>query len=174
MSDHQHYKGGHEVDQPPTRELFNIIWGLGAITLLSIVTCEQLFNKQRDALQSERYSQVSWKLAEYQTEQNKQRFESGSYELNDDGKVVTLNYMPLARAAEKLLTDPALLKAAPPPPGFVHPDDMAGGAAAAPAPTPAAKEPEAPAAAGADAPAGAEGATAAPAGDAKPAEAGAH
>jgi len=177
MSDHQHYKGGHEIDAPPTRELFNIVWGLGAITLLSILTCVQLFNSQRDELQKERYSQTSWRLAEYQEGQDKLRFESGEYELNDDGKVVMVKYIPLARAVEKVLQDPKLLQAAPPPPGFVHPDDMAGGGQAAAPPAPAAKEPAPAEAAPTDAPpAGAEGATAGPAavdGDAKPAEAGA-
>ncbi len=179
MSDHQHYKGGHELDAPPTRQLFNIVWGLGAITLLSILTCVQLFNSQRDELQKERYSKTSWRLAEYQAGQDKLRFESGEYELNDDGKVVVVKYIPIARAVEKVLEDPKLLTAAPPPPGFVHPDDMAGGGQAAAAPAPAAKEPEAApteAAAADAAPAGAEGATAGPAavdGDAKPAEAGA-
>jgi len=170
MSDHQHYKGGHEIDAPPTRELFNIVWGLGAITLLSILTCVQLFNTQRDELQKERYSQTSWRLAEYQTGQDKLRFESGEYELNDDGKVVMVKYVPLARATEKVLQEPKLLKAAPPPPGFVHPDDMAGGGQAA---APAAAAVKAPAPTEAP-PAGAEGATAGPApvdGDAKPAEA---
>ncbi len=175
MSDHQHYKGGHEIDAPPTRQLFNIVWGLGAITLLSILTCVQLFNSQRDELQSERYSKISWRLAEYTADQDKMRFESGEYELNDDGKVVVVQYIPLARAVEKVLEDPKLLKAAPPPPGFVHPDDLAGGGAAAAPAAPAVKEPEPTEAAADAAPAGAEGATAGPAavdGDAKPAEAG--
>jgi hypothetical protein len=175
MSDHEHYKGGHELDAPPTRQLFNIVWGLGAITFLSIITCVQLFNQQRDALQSERYGETSWRLAQYQDEQAKQRYESGEYALNDNGKEVTISYVPLARATEKVLADPKLLQAAPPPPGFVHPDDLASGGAAAPAPAPTPAPAPAPAE-GAEAAAGAEGATAGPAtpeGDAKPAEAGA-
>lgn len=165
----QHYKGGHELDAPPTRQLFNIVWGLGAITLLSIITCVQLFNQQRDALLEERYAGPSARLAQYQDAQNKLRFENGETELNDNGKVVTLAHVPVTRAVEKVLADPKLLLAAPPPPGWMHPD----GALPVPAPVPA----PAPEGAPAEGAAGAEGATtspeAAPAGDAKPAEAGA-
>lgn len=166
MSEHQHYKGGHEMDEPPTRHLFNIVGGLGALSLLAVFALVQVFHAQRESLQSERYSKVSRRLAEYTTDQDKQRFESGQYELNDDGKVVQLSFVPLARATEKVLEDPALLKAGPPPPGFVHPD---GAPKPPPAPPVVKAPPPAP-------PAGAEGATAGPAtpaGAAKPAEDGA-
>jgi hypothetical protein len=52
---------GHEVDSPPTKELFNIVWGLGGLTLLSIATCAQLFysrsaTSRRSAARSRRTS----------------------------------------------------------------------------------------------------------------------
>ncbi|HFE44232.1 MAG TPA: hypothetical protein ENJ18_01895 [Nannocystis exedens] len=167
MSEHKHYKGGHEMDDPPTRHLFNVVGFLGSLTLLAVFALVQVFYAQRDSLEAERFGKVSRHLAEYTADQDKQRFESGQYELNDDGKIVKLNYIPLARATEKVLENPALLKAGPPPPGFVHPD----GAPKPPPAPPVVKAPPPP-----PAPAGAEGATASPvkpAGAAKPAKDGA-
>jgi len=145
MSDqhNENHGGGHEVDQPPTRELFNIVWGLGALTLLSIVTCVQLFNQQRDTMLSESMSTPSYRLAEYRAEQDKRLSSNGSEELLEDGKTVTLEYVPLEVAAKNILAKPELLQAPPPPPGWIHPDDIASGGAKAPVvapPAPAAGE----------------------------------
>lgn len=134
---HGELKTGHELDAPPTSQLFNIVWGLGALTLLSIVTCVQLFNDQRDALQSDRLEKPSYRLAEYRAAQDKLRNENGESALLDDGKEYVLEHVPLPRASEKVLADPALLKAAPPPPGWVHPDDLAAGIQGGSAPKPA-------------------------------------
>jgi hypothetical protein len=139
MSDQhsEHHGGGHEVDQPPTRQLFNIVWGLGALTLLSIVTCVQLFNQQRDAMLAESMSAPSYRLAEYRAAQDTRASSNGAEELVVDGKTVTLEYVPLDVAAKKILANPALLQAPPPPPGWIHPDDIASGGAKAPTPAPA-------------------------------------
>lgn len=164
---HAELKTGHELDAPPTSQLFNIVWGLGALTLLSIVTCVQLFNDQRDALQSDRMEKPSYRLAEYRVAQDKLRNEIGETALLDDGKEYTLEHVPLVRASEKVLAEPALLKAAPPPAGWVHPDDLAAGIQGASATKPAA--PVAPPSEGAPteaAPAGDAPAEAAPAGNA--------
>ena len=177
MSDqhkHEQHGGGHEMDAPPTRQLFNIVWGLGIITFLSIVTCVQLFNKQRDAMLSESLEVPSYRLAEYRKSQDALRTSNGTYELNDNGKVVVQEYVPLEVAKKKILASPDLLKAPPPPAGWIHPDDIASGGGAA-APVPAA--PPAAPAEGAPSPSApaegaAEGAAAAPAGADKPAGAG--
>lgn len=165
MSDqhnHEHHGGGHEMDSPPTRQLFNIVWGLGIITLLSIVTCVQLFNKQRDAMIADSLDAPSYKLADYRTKQNGLKTSNGTAELNDGGKVVVQEYVPLEVAKKKILTTPSLLQAPPPPAGWIHPDDIASGgssAAAAPAPAPAPAPVEGAPTEGAGAPA-AEGAPA--------------
>ena len=59
------YGAGHEMDVPPTKELFNIVWGLGALTLLSLVTCVQLFNNQQRDIMDERGKESSLVLAQY-------------------------------------------------------------------------------------------------------------
>ena len=40
---------GHEVDSPPTKELFNIVWGLGGLTLLvnENPSSHELWGRQR-------------------------------------------------------------------------------------------------------------------------------
>lgn len=165
MSDqhnHEHHGGGHEMDSPPTRQLFNIVWGLGIITLLSIVTCVQLFNKQRDAMIADSLDAPSYRLADYQTKQNGLKTSNGTAELNDGGKVVIQEYVPLEVAKKKILTTPSLLQAPPPPPGWIHPDDIAsGGSSAAAAPAPAQAPTEGAPAEGAPAGAPTEGAPAA-------------
>lgn len=146
MTDHNHdshgqHAGGHEVDQPPTRELFNIIWGLSALTLLSLATCVQLFNNQARDLTSERGKDGSFVLQQYRKDMETRTRGSGEDTLTDaTGKITArYNYIPLASARELILSKPEKLGAFPPPAGWVHPDDIASGgqgAAPAPAPTP--------------------------------------
>ncbi|MBZ5710805.1 hypothetical protein [Nannocystis pusilla] len=174
--------GGHELDAPPTRELFNIVWGLGALTLLSLITCVQLFNDQARDLESERGKEGSALLAKYRKDMETRTRGAGEDSITDaTGKVVgRYNYIPLASARDLILAKPEKLGAFAPPPGWIHPDDVAaGGQKAAPVPTPAPDGTEgtpAPGAGGAPvdgaAPtAPAEGAAAAPAkGAAAPAE----
>jgi hypothetical protein len=139
MSDSHHNDGhgghaagfgaGHEVDQPPTRELFNIVWGLGAATLLSLVTCVQLFTNQRDEIMEERGKEVSFVLAKYRKDNETLATGSGTIEVKDaGGKVIARQkYRPIAAARAELLADPKRLAAAPAPAGWVHPDDIAAG-----------------------------------------------
>lgn len=146
MSDHNNnahgqHSGGHEVDSPPTRELFNIIWGLSALTLLSLVTCVQLFNNQARDLNTERGKDGSYVLQDYRKDQETRTRGSGQDSVTDaTGKVVArYNYIPLASARELVLNKPEKLGAFPPPAGWVHPDDIASGGqgAAPPVPPPA-------------------------------------
>lgn len=148
MSDHNNnahgqHSGGHEVDSPPTRELFNIIWGLSALTLLSLVTCVQLFNNQARDLNTERGKEGSYVLQDYRKDQETRTRGSGQDSVTDaTGKVVArYNYIPLASARELVLSKPEKLGAFPPPAGWVHPDDIAsggqGGAPPVPPPAPA-------------------------------------
>ncbi|WAS92232.1 hypothetical protein [Nannocystis punicea] len=136
--------GGHELDAPPTRELFNIVWGLGALTLLSLITCVQLFNDQARDLNAERGKEGSALLAEYRKGMETRTRGQGEDTLTDaTGKVVArYSYIPLASARDLILAKPEKLGAFAPPPGWIHPDDVATGGqkAAAPTPTPAAPE----------------------------------
>jgi hypothetical protein len=167
MTEQQHghggHSGGHELDAPPTRELFNIVWGLGALTLLSLVTCVQLFNDQARDLQAERAKQGSPLLAEYRKDMETRTRSAGEDVIADaNGQVVArYSYIPLASARDLVLAKPEKLGAFEAPPGWIHPDDVAaGGQKAAPTPTPVPAE-------GTDPAAPSEGA--APAGDVPPA-----
>ncbi|MCY1055206.1 hypothetical protein [Nannocystis sp. SCPEA4] len=173
--------GGHELDAPPTRELFNIVWGLGALTLLSLITCVQLFNDQARDLESERGKEGSALLAKYRKDMETRTRGAGEDSITDaTGKVVgRYNYIPLASARDLILAKPEKLGAFAPPPGWIHPDDVAAGGQKAAAPTPAAPEgtppvdgtpPVVPAAPTDGAAAPAEGAAAPAEGAAKPAE----
>lgn len=126
---HTAHGGGHEIDAPPTRELFNIVWGLGLLTLLSLVTCVQLFNNQAREIGADRGKEGSYVLADYRKDAETRTRGSGQDSVTDaTGKVVgKYNYIPLASARELVLGKPEKLGAFAPPPGWIHPDDVAAG-----------------------------------------------
>jgi hypothetical protein len=126
---HGAHSGGHEIDAPPTRELFNIVWGLGLLTLLSLVTCVQLFNNQAREIGADRGKEGSYVLADYRKDAETRTRGSGQDTITDaTGKVVgKYNYIPLASARELILGKPEKLGAFAPPPGWIHPDDVAAG-----------------------------------------------
>ena len=132
---------GHEVDSPPTKELFNIVWGLGGLTLLSIATCAQLFYQQERDIQEERGKETSYQLVEYRKEMQERSAGNGSLEFKDStGAIVRQKYRPLDAARAEVLSNPNALKASAAPAGWIHPDDIAAGgqgAAGTPAGTPA-------------------------------------
>ncbi|MBA3549625.1 MAG: hypothetical protein H0T76_24370, partial [Nannocystis sp.] len=125
---HHNSGGGHEIDEPPTKELFNIVWGLGALTMLSLVTCVQLFNNQQRDLMAERAKEASFVLEQYQTDMDAVTKGSGELSFKDtNGKDVKQRFVPLAVARELVLSKPDGLHAAAPPAGWQHPDDIAAG-----------------------------------------------
>lgn len=136
---------GHEVDSPPTKELFNIVWGLGGLTLLSIATCAQLFYQQERDIQEERGKETSYQLVEYRKEMQERSAGNGSLEFKDStGAIVRQKYRPLDAARAEVLSNPNALKASAAPAGWIHPDDIAAGgqgAAGTPAGTPAGTAP---------------------------------
>lgn len=125
---------GHEMDVPPTKELFNIIWGLGALTLLSLATCVQLFNNQQQDILAERGKESSSVLMQYRQGMDAVTKSAGEVDFKDStGKEVKQRYVPLAVARELVLSKPERMLAAPAPVGWQHPDDIAaGGQAGAP------------------------------------------
>lgn len=127
---------GHEVDSPPTKELFNIVWGLGGLTLLSIATCAQLFYQQERDIAEERGKESSYQLVAYKDEMHKRATGNGVVEFKDsNGAVIKQRFRPLDAARAEVLSKPEALKAAAAPPGWIHPDDIAaGGQGGTPAP----------------------------------------
>jgi len=133
MSDHNHPSEktsgpGHEVDSPPTKELFNIVWGLGGLTLLSIATCAQLFYQQERDIQEERAKETSYQLVSYRKDMDERTAGSGNIEFKDStGAIVRQKFRPLDAARAEVLSNPNALKAAAAPAGWIHPDDIAAG-----------------------------------------------
>jgi len=122
---------GHEMDVPPTKELFNIVWGLGALTLLSLVTCVQVFNNQQRDLIAERGNEASQVLTEYRQGMEAATRTAGESSFKDsNGVEVKQRYVPLTVARELVLAKPERMQAAPAPKGWMHPDDIAAGAQA--------------------------------------------
>jgi hypothetical protein len=141
--DHDHGGGaGHEIDRMPNARLFNLLFGLSGLTLLSAIGVIQLFNIQVDALEQSRAQQGSFRLAAYTDEMNKAKTSAGEIkinELDDKATVNTRYFVPLANARKQMLDDPKKLAAFGQYPGWKTSDDQAPAAApAAPgAPAPA-------------------------------------
>lgn len=127
-----HDEGGHEIDRMPNARLFNLLFGLSALTLLACIGVIQLFNMQVDALEHTRADQGSFRIHEYTEEMNKQKSGWGKVEvkeLDDKNTTTTRYYMPVASAKKAVLEDPNLLKALAPPQGWKTADDRAPAAA---------------------------------------------
>ncbi len=161
MSDHNHHQGhsddgdghdgahgvshlgpGHEMDVPPTKELFNIVWGLGALTLLSLVTCVQLFNNQQRDLMTERGAESSQVLSQYRQGMEAATRAAGESSFKDsNGVEIKQRFVPLTVARELVLSKPERMQAAPAPKGWMHPDDIAAGVQAGSVPGAAVQAP---------------------------------
>ena len=124
-----HDVGGHEIDSMPNRRLFNLLFGLSALTLLCCIGLIQVFNSQAAKIAEERAQEGSFLLRDYQQEMDEV---GGSYAPAEGGKF----RIPHEKAKQLVVSDPSRLQAFPPPEGWVHPDDLlgAGGAAGAQAP----------------------------------------
>ncbi|MCA9654930.1 MAG: hypothetical protein KC501_33750 [Myxococcales bacterium] len=146
MSDHEHdeHEGGHEVDNMPSRKLFNLLFGLSALTLLACIGVVQLFNRQVDSIEHTRAGKMSFQLAEYRQEMDDIEKDWGVVRIKDDdgvpeaeggkGPHEAVRYqMPLAEARKRVLESPdKYLKAQRPYRGGRNPDPNAPAAAARP------------------------------------------
>jgi hypothetical protein len=153
---HDDAGAGHEIDRMPNGRLFNLLFGLSALTLLAAIGVIQLFNIQVEALEQSRAEQGSFRLAAYNEEMNKAKTSSGQVtinELDDKATVNTRYFVPLATARKQVLDDPKKLAAFGQYPGWKTSDDQApaagpapGGAApgGAPVPRPQPAAPEQP------------------------------
>ncbi len=138
MSDdhHDHGSPGHEVDAIPAGRLINLLVFFASIAVLSCIVLIQVFNGQRDGIGAQRAKAGSYRYKRYTDEMNEVVEGAGP---TADGKF----FVSHGKAKELVLADPSRLRAAPPPAGWVHPDDVAaGGQGGATPPPPPAEDPE--------------------------------
>jgi hypothetical protein len=152
--DHGGHEGGHELEAINTKLLFRLMISLSIVTLLASMAVVQWYYSQRTELQHRLAVEGSPFLTEYKEKMAKdlEGIESVRRQILADGKV---------------------LLAPPPPPGWVHPDDLLSGGAPAvaePAPAPAPAPTPAPAPDPAIVVEGEPAGIAVPAGEPKPAE----
>jgi hypothetical protein len=128
---HEH-EGGHEIDKMPNARLFNLLFGLSALTLLACIGVIQLFNYQVEAIEESRGEAGSFRVEAYRDEMRKQAEGWGKIEIKetDDNTVTERFYMPLSEAKKKVLDSPESLKAAPTYRGWKSSDEQAPAAAA--------------------------------------------
>lgn len=116
--EHGHDEGGHELEAINTKLLFRLMISLSIVTLLASAAVVQWYYSQRAELERRNAVEGSFLLAKY-----KERM------------AADLQGIDVVR--KQILADGKVLQAPAPPPGWVHPDDLlSGGAAAAPAPAP--------------------------------------
>ncbi|MBL4683705.1 MAG: hypothetical protein JKY37_03880 [Nannocystaceae bacterium] len=161
--DHAHEQGGHEIDKMPNARLFNLLFGLSALTLLACFGVIQLFNLQVRGVEDERNLRGSFRLMEYQAEQAAHRTSFARVLIaDDDGLSVSpaagkgpvgrgthnsvVNRMPLEDARALVLKDPKAFRAKRAYRGWKNPDpalaDKEGATPAAAARKPAGKAPK--------------------------------
>ena len=130
-----HGGGGHEVDKMPSGRLFNLLFGLSALTLVACIGVVQLFYRQVDTIRDGRDAKVSFQLAEYRAEMDELKGGRVVEMTDDDGVPATEGgrgvyetrhfQMPLADARKRVLEQPQLLKAGAPYRGWRNPDPNA-------------------------------------------------
>jgi hypothetical protein len=156
MSDSEHGTGAHEIDNMPNGRLFNLLFGLSALTLLACIGVVQLFNRQLERIEDQRGEVASFQLSEYREEMGKLKGSWGVVEIvEDDGlpkadnapanagpELAPRYHMPLAEAKRRVLADPKVMAAQPEYPDWKvqvwdkKPANTETEAAAAPTPTP--------------------------------------
>jgi outer membrane biosynthesis protein TonB len=117
MSEHEHGHhdpGGHELEAINTKLLFRLLISLSLVTFLACVAVVQWFNSQRRELQNSLAVEGSFMLKNHDTKMAEQ-------------------LAGIDRVAMDVAANPALVAAPPAPAGWLHPDDLVGGAAAKPA-----------------------------------------
>lgn len=132
--DHDDHGGaGHEVDKMPSGRLFNLLFGLSALTLVACIGVVQLFYRQVDTIRDTRDTKLSFQLAEYRQEMDELKSGYVVVMMDDDGVPAAEGgrgvfearhfQMPLAEARKRVLEQPQqLLKAARPYRGWRNPD----------------------------------------------------
>jgi hypothetical protein len=112
--EHEHERGAHEIDKLPNARLFNLLFGLSALVLVSSIGVIQLFNMQVAGIERSRAKQVSFRLQEYRDEVGRVQGNWGTATvLEESGEETAVHHMPLAEARRRVLDKPELLGAAP-------------------------------------------------------------
>lgn len=122
--------GGHEIDRPPAMTLFGFLAAMGVIIVVSAIGVYQLFVSQSDKEASELATRPVTQRVEQEVRDDMYMTTYGV--ITDEEGAVTGYRMPIEKARQLVLEQPARFAPAPPPAGWTHPDD----AAAAPAPEP--------------------------------------
>jgi FtsZ-interacting cell division protein ZipA len=112
--DHEHERGGHEIDKLPNTRLFNLLFGLSFLVLISSIGVIQLFNLQVRGIEEARAQQPSFRLQAYRDETSALLGSHGTVTVVDEGGVERVaHHMPVADARKAVLDDAAALGAAP-------------------------------------------------------------
>ena len=116
MSDeHAHDDGAHEIDNMPAGRLFSIVTILSALTLVLIFGVIQMFNQQVRTIEDERVSKGYASQLEYAADMAAVADGFGEYEIVKPGgegkpdKVTTRYFVPVEKATQQMLDNPALL-----------------------------------------------------------------
>ncbi len=128
---HEHDAGGHEIDNMPNGRLFNLLFGLSALTLIACIGVVQLFNRQLDSVEGARAEKESFQLTQYREEMKRLSASWGVVEIvEEDGlpkpqgaaaagpTMADRFHMPVAEAKRRILADPGVLTAPAPYPGW--------------------------------------------------------
>ncbi|MEM7157787.1 MAG: hypothetical protein AAF799_33415 [Myxococcota bacterium] len=136
MSDHEHddHAGAHEVDNMPSGKLFNLLFGLSALTLAACIGVVQLFHQQTASIEAQRAKKESFQLTEYKEEMEAIQAEWSVVTINDDDGLTEAQggkgphearryQMPLSEARKRVLDAPdKSLKAGRRYRGWTNPD----------------------------------------------------
>lgn len=116
MSDeHGHDDGAHEIDKMPAGRLFGIVGVLGGLTLGLCFGVIQLFNQQVRSIEQDRVSKGYATQQDYVTEMAAVADGYGEYEIVKPGgkdkpdTVTTRYFIPVDKASQQLIDNPALL-----------------------------------------------------------------
>lgn len=133
--------GGHEVDTLPATRLIGLLGGMAMLILLTGVALYQYYNLNASADSTRAAQEASARISVV----NAARAAVAETWAETDAKNGVWR-MPASEGAKRVIANPALLRAAARPAGFVDPDDVKKeGAAATPEPAvvPAAAPPQA-------------------------------
>lgn len=105
---HHEHDGGHELENINTKILFQLVFGLSGLVLVACIIVATWFYKQNAAIQEERASQAENYTVKKQLLKRDREDMAG-----------------IDKAVQAMLDNPASLKGAPAPAGWIHPDDVA-------------------------------------------------
>lgn len=112
--------GGHELDITPTRNLMLFLLAMVVLMVVAAVGVYQLFVAHTESQMDEAASAPSSELMAHREREEALATSYGT--VIREEQVVGFR-VPYEEAMRQVLADPSRLDAAPPPEGWVHPDD---------------------------------------------------